>query len=195
VPRKVLARLDVETLKRLERSNFVGGNTCELLHSLCSEVIRGQLVGEETRRLCAAVAIGGWGNQLALDLRSTVGTTTFADLIESPWAHATDRDLDGALVIAERAVAAAAATSEIERVDAGPARAELWSLQLGWSDEGCIALGALRASQTQLYQIARVDGATELFLRMPATRARSLGRPCRRRTGRTSPPMALACRG
>lgn len=39
--RKILTRLDVEALERLERSNLVGRNPCKLLHPLYREVIRG----------------------------------------------------------------------------------------------------------------------------------------------------------
>lgn len=51
VPRKVLSRLDLEALERLERADLVAGDPCSLVHPLYAEVTRGQLAGQEARRL------------------------------------------------------------------------------------------------------------------------------------------------
>jgi len=201
VPRNVLLRLDVEALQRLERAELVAGDPCVIDHPLYAEVIRGQLVGEETRRLYsklasavgpddgvdparlaewmldsesgiddrtarlgAAVAVGRWENGLARRLIGAIRHPTAADLVQLVWAHANDGDLDAAQAVADRAIDAA--ETETERVDAGLARAELWCLQLGRSDEGYVQLGELRDTLTQPDQIARVDGATALYMRM-----------------------------
>ena len=201
VPRDVLSRLDIEAVERLERAQLVAGDPCVVEHPLYAEVIRGQLVGQESRRLYsklasavgpedgvdparlaewmldsesgiddrtarlgAAVAVGRWENGLAR--RSIVGleAPTAADLVQLIWAHANDGELAAAQQVADRAIDAA--ETEGERVDAGLARAELWCLQLGRSDEGYVQLGALRDTLTQPDQIARVDGATALYMRM-----------------------------
>lgn len=201
VPRNVLSRLDVEALERLERAQLVSGDPCVVDHPLYAEVIRGQLVGQETRRLYsklasavgpddgvdparlaewmldsesgiddrtarlgAAVAVGRWENRLARRLIAAMQRPTAADLVQLVWAHANDGELDAAQVVADRAIEAA--ETEAERVDAGLARAELWCLQLGRSDEGYVQLGALRETLRQPDQLARVDGATALYMRM-----------------------------
>lgn len=201
VPRNVLSRLDIEALERLERAQLVSGDPCVVDHPLYAEVIRGQLVGQETRRLYsklasavgpddgvdparlaewmldsesgiddrtarlgAAVAVGRWENGLARRLIAAMQHPTAADLVQLVWAHANDGELDAAQVVADRAIEAA--ETEAERVDAGLARAELWCLQLGRSDEGYVQLGALRETLTQPDQLARVDGATALYMRM-----------------------------
>ena len=201
VPRRVLSRLDLEAVERLERANLIAGNPCVVQHPLYAEVMRGQLVGEETRRLCsklasavgpddgvdparlaewmldsesgiddrtarlgAAVAVGRWENSLARRLIAAIRVPTAADLVQSVWAHANDGALDAAQDLADRAVAAA--ETEIERVDAGLARAELFSLQLGRSEEGYEQLEGLRTTLTQPDQRARVDGATALYMRL-----------------------------
>lgn len=201
VPRPVLSRLDVEALERLERAQLVEGDPCVVDHPLYAEVIRGQLVGQETRRLYsklasavgpddgvdaarlaewmlesesgiddrtarlgAAVAVGRWENGLARRLIAAIGAPTAADLVQLTWAHANDGDLEAAQTVVELAIGGA--ETEAERVDAALARAELWCLQLGRSDEGYVHLGELRETLTQPDQIARVDGATALFMRM-----------------------------
>jgi len=201
VPRGVLSRLDIEALERLERAQLVAGDPCFIEHPLYAEVICGQLVGQETRRLSsklasavgpddgvdaarlaewmldsesgiddrtarlgAAVALGRWENGLARRLIAAIDSPTAADLVQLTWAHANDGELDAAQEVADRAIDAA--ETETERVDAGLARAELWCLQLGRSDEGYVQLGALRDALMQPDQIARVDGATALYMRM-----------------------------
>ncbi len=201
VPRTVLTRLDIEAVERLERAQLVAGDPCVVEHPLYAEVIRGQLVGQESRRLYsklaaavgpddgvdparlaewmldsesgiddrtarlgAAVAVGRWENGLARRLIAGLEAPTAADLVQLIWAHANDGELDAAQAVADRAIDAA--ETEGERVDAGLARAELWCLQLGRSDEGYVQLGALRDTLTQPDQIARVDGATALYMRM-----------------------------
>ena len=201
VPRRVLARLDLEALERLERAQLVAGDPCVIEHTLHAEVIRGQLVGQETRRLFsklasavapddgvdparlaewmlesesgvddrtarlgAAVAVGRWENGLARRLIASLASPTAADLVQLTWAHANDGELEAAQQVVDRAIDAA--ETETERVDAGLAGAELWCLQLGRSDEGYLQLGALRKTLTQPDQIARVDGATALYMRM-----------------------------
>lgn len=201
VPRNVASRLDIEALERLERAQLVAGDPCFIEHPLYAEVIRGQLVGQETRRLYsklasavgpddgvdaarlaewmldsesgiddrtvrlgAAVAVGRWENGLARRLIAALDSPTAADLVQLTWAHANDGGLEAAQQVAERAIEAA--ETETERVDAGLARAELWCLQLGRSDEGYVQLGVLRDTLTKPDQIARVDGATALYMRM-----------------------------
>lgn len=201
LPRTVPKRLDVDALERLERAQLVSGDPTRLDHPLYAGVIRGQLSGEETRRLYsklasavspddgvdparlaewtldagggiddrtaragAAVAIGRWENRLAQRLIAAVSEPTVADLVRLIWSYANAGDLQDAAAMADRAVAAA--STEMERVDAGLARAELWSLQLGRSDEGYEDLIALRATLTEVDQMARVDGATALYMRM-----------------------------
>lgn len=201
VPRGVLSRLDLAAVERLERAGLVAGDPCTLVHPLYTEVIRGQLVGQETRRLYsklasavgpedgvdparlaewmldsesgiddrtarlgAAVALGRWENRLAQRLIDSISEATAADLVQLVWAHANDGDLAAAELAAERAIEAA--ETETERVDAGLARAELWCLQLGRSDEGYAQLEELRASLQQADQRARVDGAAALYMRM-----------------------------
>ena len=121
-------------------------------------------IDDRTARLGAAVAIGRWENALAQRLIGAVAEPTVADLVRLLWSYANAGDLDEATVIADRAVDVAA--TEMERVDAELARAELWSLQLGRSDEGYEHLLALRETLTQVDQMARVDGATALLMRM-----------------------------
>ncbi|WP_040495683.1 helix-turn-helix transcriptional regulator [Ilumatobacter nonamiensis] len=201
VPRGVLSRLDLEAVERLERSGLVAGDPCVLVHPLYTEVIRGQLVGQETRRLYsklasavgpqdgvdparlaewmldsesgiddrtarvgAAVALGRWENPLAQRLLGAIAEPTAADLVQLVWAHANDGDLGAAQLAADRAIDAA--ETETERVDAGLARAELWCLQLGRSDDGYEQLAELRRTLDQPDQRARVDGATALYMRM-----------------------------
>ncbi len=201
VPRNVLSRLDLAALERLERAQLVAGDPCVVDHPLYAEVIRGQLVGEETRRLYsklasavgpddgvdaarvgewmldsesgiddrtarlgAAVALGRWENALARRLIGAIESPTAADLVQLTWAHANDGDLESAQAAVERAIEEA--ETEGERVDAGLARAELWCLQLGRSDEGYEQLAGLRDTLTQPDQQARVDGATALYMRM-----------------------------
>lgn len=201
VPRTVLSRLDLEAVERLERSGMVAGDPCALVHPLYTEVIRGQLIGQETRRLYsklatavgpddgvdparlaewmlasesgiddrtarlgAAAAVGRWENSLARRLIESISVPTTADLVQLVWAHANDGDLGAAQHAAD--VAIEAAETEVERVDAGLARAELWCLQLGRSDEGHAQLAQLRDSLEQPDQRARVDGATALYMRM-----------------------------
>ena len=201
IPRSVLSRLDLEAVERLERAGLVAGDPCVIEHPLYAEVIRGQLIGQETRRLYsklasavgpddgvdparlaewmldsesgiddrtarlgAAIALGRWENRLAQRLIDAIAEPTAADLVQLVWAHANDGELDAAQEAADRAVAAA--ETETERVDAGLARAELWCLQMGRSDEGYERLAALRSGLTQPDQLARVDGATALYMRM-----------------------------
>lgn len=121
-------------------------------------------IDDRTARSGAAVAIGRWENRLAQRLIHSIVEPTVVDLVHLVWALANAGDLDEATSIADRAVEAA--TTEMERVDAGLALAELWSLQLGRSDEGYEHLLALRATLTDVDQMARVDGATALFMRM-----------------------------
>ena len=121
-------------------------------------------IDDRTARSGAAVAIGRWENRLAQRLIGSIDEPTVADLVQLVWSHANSGELNEATSIADRAVDAA--TTETERVDAGLARAELWSLQLGRSNEGYEHLLALRATLTQVDQMARVDGATALFMRM-----------------------------
>ncbi|MGA9276588.1 LuxR C-terminal-related transcriptional regulator [Ilumatobacter sp.] len=201
VPRRVLSRLDREAVERLERSGLVAGDPCVLVHPLYAQVIRTQLVGQETRRLYsklasavgpedgvdparlaewmldsesgiddrtarlgAAVAVGRWENALAQRLIESISQPTAADLVQLVWAHANEGDLGEAQIASHRAIDAA--ETETERVDAGLARAELWCLQLGRSDEGYVQLAELRESLEQPDQRARVDGATALYMRM-----------------------------
>ena len=124
----------------------------------------GSGIDDREAREGAAMAIGRWENGLARRLINAISEPTVADLVSLLWACANAGDLDGATAIADRAVDAA--VTEIERVDAGLARAELWSLQLGRSDEAYEHLLVLRASLGQVDQVARVDGATALYMRM-----------------------------
>lgn len=121
-------------------------------------------IDDRIARSGAAVAIGRWENGLAQRLIGSIAEPTVADLVRLLWSCANAGDLDQATLIADRAVDVAA--TEMECVDAGLARAELWSLQLGRSDEGYEHLLALRETLTQVDQMARVDGATALFMRM-----------------------------
>lgn len=121
-------------------------------------------IEDRVARTGAAVAIGRWENGLAQRLIGSITEPTVADNVRLVWSYANAGDLDAATSAADRAVAAAA--TEMERVDAELARAELWSLQLGRSDEGFENLLALRQTLTDVDQIARLDGATALFMRM-----------------------------
>lgn len=121
-------------------------------------------IDDRTARAGAAVAIGRWENRLAQRLIAAIASPTVADQVSLLWSYANAGELDEATSIADRAVEAA--STEMERVDAGLARAELWSLQLGRSDEGYELLLELRSSLTDVDQMARVDGATALFMRM-----------------------------
>ena len=121
-------------------------------------------IDDRVAREGAAVAIGRWENRLALRLIESIAEPTVADLVRLVWAHANAGDLEDATAVSERAVEAA--TTETERVDAGLTRAELLSLQLGRSGEGYENLLALRSTLDQVDEIARVDGATALFMRM-----------------------------
>ncbi len=124
----------------------------------------GAEIDDRTARAGAAVAIGRWENGLAQRLIGSIGEPTVADLVRLVWSYANAGDLPGASKVADRAVEAA--NTEMERVDAELARAELWSLQLGRSDEGFEHLVALRSTLKQVDQMARVDGATALLMRM-----------------------------
>ena len=110
-------------------------------------------IDDRIARSGAAVAIGRWENGLAQRLIGSIAEPTVADLVRLLWSYANAGDLDQATLIADRAVDVAA--TEMECVDAGLARAELWSLQLGRSDEG------LRASActTRDAHPSRPDGA------------------------------------
>ncbi len=121
-------------------------------------------IDDRIARSGAAVALGRWENRLAQRLIGAIAEPTVADLVRLVWSYANAGDLDRATRIADRAVDAS--TTEMERVDAGLARVELWSLQLGRSDEGYEYLLALRATLTHVDQMARVDGATALLMRM-----------------------------
>lgn len=121
-------------------------------------------IDDRTAREGAIVAIGRWENVLARRLIESIVEPTVADLVQLIWSCANAGDLEAATTIADRAVEAA--TAEIERVNAELARAELWSLQLGRSDEAFEHLVALRDTLTQTDEIARVDGGTALLMRM-----------------------------
>ena len=121
-------------------------------------------VDEDVARSGAAAALGRWENGLAARLIQAIGSPSVADLVQLQWACANDGNLDGAVIISERAVAAA--STESERVDAGLAAAELLCLQLGRSDEGYAQLAALRASVSDTELQARIDGATALYMHM-----------------------------
>jgi DNA-binding NarL/FixJ family response regulator len=121
-------------------------------------------IDDDTARRGARVAVGRWENALARRLIDAISDPTSADLVQLVWAHANDGALDAAQRTAERAVAAA--VTECERVDAGVTLAELWCLQLGRSEEGYAHLEELRSSVTDRDQLARIDSAAALYMRM-----------------------------
>lgn len=173
-------RLDHPLYAGVIRAQLVGEETRRLYSKLASAVSpddgvdparlaewmldAGAGIDDRSAREGAAVAIGRWENALAQRLISSISEPTVADLVQLLWSHANEGDLERASEIAEHAVDVA--QSETEWVDAELARAELWCLQLGRSDDAAVRLAELRTRLRQPDQVARVDGATALFMRM-----------------------------
>lgn len=173
-------RLDHPLYAEVIRAQLAGEETRRLYSKLSSAVSpedgvdparlaewmlhAGAGIDDRSAREGAAVALGRWENALAQQLISSISEPTVADLVQLLWSHANEGDLDRATEIAEHVVGVA--QSETEWVDAELARAELWCLQLGRSDEASVQLAELRTRLRRSEQVARVDGATALYMRM-----------------------------